>query len=387
MRNIKKFFALFLVLVLSLTIFTACADQGSEPVKEGEKEVEEKEDDKVSEEDLPEIVISWGNDLHTAILYVPIEKAEEFKDYGVYLNPLSEDKFELIKDDKKLAILNFVPTKGGSELATLMGQGHIDAGLASNTAMLTAYDSGTDVKILAPVQTGGVSMVFGPDVDLDGWDDVSKHIEEREQPLKIGYHSPISGPRILIESILKENGFTVTEDPNEVDKDAILVDLKGSNNLLPSIGAGQVDAWVGPTAFPETAEYKDIGKIGMKIEQFPPEGKWNNFPCCVIGATEESINENEEAYAALMELVEKTCQFCMDERPEAAEILSKHIGIEPEIIEESTIVYTTEADEQWLDGIKVYVDALKNMNKFENRLDGKDFEEIVDEAIDLRFVK
>ena len=53
-----------------------------------------------------------------------------------------------------------MPNKGASEVATLMGQGHIDAALCSNTGILSAIDKGTDVKILCPVQTGAIALVF-----------------------------------------------------------------------------------------------------------------------------------------------------------------------------------------------------------------------------------
>lgn len=388
MKKFKRVICLSLIMLLTLISLTGCGSKNNQTGSGGNESVSKKLE--VEDKDtgnIPEINMSWGNELHTALPYVPIEKVDVFKQKGAYLNPLSEDKFELIKDDKVLAIINFIPTKGGSEVATMMGQNHLDASITSNTAMLTAIDSGTDIKILCPVQTGGVGMVFPPDVELDGWEDVKNYISELEEPLKLGYHSPISGPRILIESVLKQNDFKVTEDPNEIDADVLLVDLKGSNNLIPSITAGQVDAWVGPTAFPETAEYKNVGKVGMKLEQFPPKGAWNNFPCCVLAAKEESIAENKEAYQALVELIDNTCEYCMDERPAVAEVLSDYIGIEKEIIEDSTIVYTTNADDKWLEGIKVYVDALEDMNKFNNRLKGKDFSEVIDKSMDLSFIK
>ena len=51
---------------------------------------------------------------------MPIKLVDEFKKTGVYFNPLSEDKFELI-EMVKLAIISFIPTRW-FRVATLMGQ-------------------------------------------------------------------------------------------------------------------------------------------------------------------------------------------------------------------------------------------------------------------------
>ena len=222
----KKFFNKSTLVVISVLLISmliaGCSNQSAQTPEPSKEE---------QSEELPEIRLSWGNDLHTAIPYVPIKLVDEFKKTGVYFNPLSEDKFELIENGKKLAIISFIPTKGGSEVATLMGQNHLDAALTSNTAMLTAIDKGTDIKILHPVQTGGISLVFSPDKDFYGWEQVKDYIVNSNVPVKIGYHSPISGPRILMESILKEEGLKVTEDPGDASADVLLVDLKGCKQL------------------------------------------------------------------------------------------------------------------------------------------------------------
>lgn len=375
----KKITCILLLSALLLILLPACSNQGQDEAADSASSGET--------EELPEIKISWGNDLHTAIPYVPIKKGEGFKEKGVYLNPLSEDKFELIEDDKKLAVLSFIPTKGGSEIATLYAQGHLDAGLCSNTAILSAVDKGTEAKILCPVQTGGISMVVAPDKDLSGWEEVKEYILSSKVPVKIGYHSPTSGPRIVIENVLKNEGIKVTEDPNDVDADVLLVDLKGDTNLLPSLSANQVDAWVGPCAFPETAEHKNVGKIAMTLDQFPPEGQWDNFPCCVLSARQEIIDKYPEAVKALVHLIDETCKYCMEDRDDVAEILSGFIGIEKDIIKSATINYTTDPSKEWLEGINVYVDALNDMGKFDDNLKDKSFDEVQEKAFDFSFVE
>ncbi len=375
-KPVKKFVCLFLCIGLIGTMLCGC---GGNEAKQTPKDEEN--------EKVPEISISWGTALHVVMLQAPINRVDKFEEKGIYLNPLSEDKFELIEDGKKLAVLSYIPNKGSSEVATLMGQGHLDSAICSNTGMLTAIDSGTDIKILSPVHTQGIGLTFPPDTDLNSWEDVKEYILKLEVPVKIGYHSPVSAPRLVLESVLKEEGLKVTEDPNDFDADVLLVDLKGTNNLIPSLTSKQVDAWVGPSVFPETAEHENLGKLVLKLEEFPPEGKWDNFPCCVFSAREEVLNKHPEVFKALVRLIDESCKYCMENKDDAAEIIAKFMGIDKEIVRNATINYTTEPSDEWLEGIKIYVDVLNKTNKFNGRLKGKSFDEVVKQAFDFSYVK
>lgn len=367
-------------LLISLTLFAimfsvGCSkDTGTSGVNDNEQD-----------SDIPNLSISWGNELHTGTMNVPLERVDYFKEKGVYFNPISKEQFELVKDGKKLALLNFIPSKGGSEAATLMGQEHLDIAFCSNTAILSAIDQGTKVKILAPIQTDGISLVFPEDSNFYGWEEVKSHIEKSDTPVKIGYHSPVSAPRIVLESVLKTEGLKVTEDPNDTNADVLLVDLKGSSNLLPSLTSKQVDAWVGPSHHPETAEVKGLGKIVLTLKDFPPAGKWENFPCCVVSAREEVLNEYPEVLNALVELVDENAKYSMENRKDVAKIISETIGVPEEAINNSEIKYTTNPSEKWLDGISIYSDALNDMNKFNGKLKDKNFEEVKKEVFFLDY--
>lgn len=339
------------------------------------------------QENPPEITLSWGNSLHTALPEIPLKRIEQFKERGIYLNPLSEDKFELIDHGKKLAIISYIPNKGASEVATFMGQGHLDSALCSNTGILTAIDKGTDVKILCPVQTGAIALVFPPNTSFYGWKEVKNFIKSSKVPVKIGYHSPVSAPRVVLESVLKEEGFKVTEDPNDVKADVLLVDLKGTNNLIPSMTSKQVDAWVGPAHFPETAEHKNLGKIVLHLDDFPPKGKWDDFPCCVFSVRNEVLSEHPEVFKALAHLLEECCKYWEENRDDASEILAESIGIEKEVIKSSRINFTTEPTEKWLEGIDIYIEALNEMGKFDDRLKGMPFEKVIDSCFDFSYIK
>ncbi len=384
-KKIKKYICLTLLVSALLMTLVACGQEAKEETGSDKKE-EVVEDTKTEAKELPEISISWGAALHTAILEAPLNEIEDFKEMGVYLNPLSDNKYELIDDGEAKLILSFMPNKGASEVATLMGQGHLDSAIVSNTGMLTAYDAGTDLKILTPSHTKGIALVFPEDKNIEGWQAVEDYIKGSEVPVKIGYHSPVSAPRMIIESVLKDQGYKVTEDPSDIDADVLLVDLKGNKNLLPSLGAGQVDGWVGPSVFPETAESQGLGKIAATLEEFPPLGKWTNFPCCVFAARDEAINEYRDEFKSLVKLIDLSCDYCNDYPEKGNPAMAKLMGVDKEIVDSVDINFTTNASEEWLDGIGIYVDLLNRTNKFEGRLKGKTKEEVIDEVFDFSLI-
>lgn len=378
----KRILSLITCTMLSLTMLAGCGNSAAKDEKkkdEGNKTA--------TEEKLPELTIAWGNELHTGILNVLGKKSEEFKKQGVYFNPLSEDKYELIENDKKLAIMNFIPTKGGSETANMLSQNNLDYGFCSSTALMSAVDNGSKVKLISPFQSNGIALVFPPNSNLKSWEDVKKHIEESKTPVKIGYHSPVSAPRIVMESVLRSEGLKVTEDPSDSTAQVILVDLKGSNNLLPSLASKQVDAWVGPSHHPEAAEDKGVGEIAITLKNFPPVGSWDDFPCCSLGARQEVIDKYPEVNKALIKLMGNLATYANENREDVAKILSEKIGVSENAIKKCEIKYFTTPSEKWYNGIKVYVKALNDMGKFNGELKGKSFEEVKEKAFDFQFLQ
>lgn len=340
-----------------------------------------------AKKDIPTLRMAWGYDLHTGIALTAATKGEALKDTGVYLKEIVErEKYELISNGETLAIIQMIVTKGSSETAVLMGQKQIDLCSNSITGMMFARDQGTPVKVICPVHTDGIGMVFAPDTNIHGWEEVKNYINNSNNPVKIGYHSPTSAPRVVVESALKGAGFKVTENPNESSADVLLVDLKGATNLLPSLSGKQVDAWVGPSHYPEAADVQGLGNIAMSLHEFPPEGQWYDFPCCVFAAREEIVQNHPEVIQAMAQLFTNTAKWSNENKAETARNHAELIGIPVEAVEKTTLVFTTTPTEKWMDGVEIYVEALNELEKFEGNLKTKSFEEIKAELIDFTFI-
>lgn len=336
---------------------------------------------------LPSFNVGYIFTTHHSPFIVAMAKGEEFRDFGVHLRPVVEKlKYELMDGDTPLAMLNIIVNKSGSETTTMFAQGNMDLALASGTAIMAGIDKGTPMKILCPTHVDGMSLVFPPDSTLSGWDQVAGHIKAAERPVKIGYHSPTSAPRIVIEGALRQAGFTVTQDANQQGADVLLVDLKETSNFIPALASGQVDAWVGPAPHPEVSELKKVGHIALDLRDLPPAGAWHNFPCCVLAARDDIIASNPAVVGKMVELLGKSGQWCNDHKADEGKLLAAWTGAPAEAVEKSAIVFTSDASENWMNGQAQYLDMLNSMDKFRGSLKGKSLAEVKDLVFDLSFL-
>lgn len=342
-----------------------------------------------ADKNTPRLYLGYVFTTHHTPLMVAVDQGEAFKSSGAYLRPMvDKQKYELLDESgKSLAVLNFIVSKSGSETATLFAQGRMDMGLASCTAFISGIDKGTPVKILCPLHVDGMAMVIPKGSRLNGWDDIYQYIKASRNPVKVGYHSPTSAPRIVFEAAFHKADLKVTENANDQDADILLVDLKSTSNLIPALLSKQVDCWVGPAPHPAVAEYKNVGHVALDSRDLPPAGEWRDFPCCVMGTTDKLIQEHPEVVQAMTDLMTAACAWSNQHKSEAAAITGKWIGVPPEAIEKSAIVYTTNPSPNWMRGEAAFLDILNAMNKLKGRFKGKKLEEIEPELYEFQFVK
>lgn len=337
--------------------------------------------------ELPAFKTGFIFTTHHSPFQVAASRGEAFRDLGVYLKPLVErESYELIKDGKPIAILDLVVAKSGSETATLFAQKHLDMGIASITAIMAGIDKGTPMKIVCPLQTEGMALVVPKDSSLTSWESLLQRVKESKEPVKIGFHSPTSAPKIVLEGALVKAGLKVTFDPSDSKADVLLVDLKETSNLLASLTAGQVEAVVGPSPFPEVAQTRGIGKVLVNLGDLPPAGQWANFPCCVGVASEEMIAKNPEIVRAFVALISRVGAWCNAHPQQAGEIAAQWIGLPPEAGRKSSLVFLGNFNDSWLRGADTYLRILDSMNKFSGSLRHKTMEQARPLLIDDSFL-
>ena len=338
--------------------------------------------------ETPTFKIGYIYTNHQTPLMMAAAKGDSFMEQGIYLKEvISKEKYVLMEDEKPIANLELVVNKSGSETMTMLAQGHCDIGLASNTAFITSKDQGNDVKILAPVHTEGIGLVVGVDSGIEGWENFVNAVESGDKPYTVGYHSPTSAPLILFEAALQEAGISYSKNPEDVDASIMLMDLKGTGNLIPAMTSGQVQAWVGPSPYPELAVTEKVGKIALDMKHLPPEGQWYDFPCCVIGTTDRVALENSYEMEKIVELISKSADYCNEHMDEAAQVTSDFTGVSLDAAKLSTIKYTANPSEEWINNMGLTYNTLKDTGKISNQLMEDDFEEAKDKIFDFSFIE
>lgn len=373
---------------MSMFLIAGCAsEEAADTTASNQAEQEVSAEKEVStEKEIPEITFAWGQGLHDGILQLAFEIPEAFEGNSTHLRPLGDTKFELVKDGEVIANVTHINVKAGSEAVTLMSQGQLDISGSSSTAFLQGYDGGTDLQILAPVQNGGISLVAEADAPYDNFDEFVAYAKAAEKPVLSGYHSAISAPRVIFEYAMMDEGLKVAQDASDPDADVILADLKGTQSLIPSLTSGQVEIFPGPVPFPQTAEAQGVGKTIETLSTLQ-DGKWEDFPCCVITASTAMVEENPEIVQALVQTTHDITEYA-NANPEAvADALADWVGIDKEVLMKNDTVYSTDVTDRFVNGMEYYSDFLNEMGKFTGTLKGKSFEEIQDEVFNYTFIE
>lgn len=342
-----------------------------------------------ADKSTPRLYLGYVFTTHHTPLLVAARKGEAFKAGGAYFKPMVDrQKYELLDGEgKSLAVIEFIVSKSGSETATLFAQGRMDIGLASSTAFISGIDKGTPMKILCPLHVDGMGMVFPKGSTLTGWPVVYDYIKQSKNPVKVGYHSPTSAPRIVFEGALHKAGLKITEDVNDPSADILLVDLKATSNLIPALVSHQVDCWVGPAPHPSVAESKGVGHVALDSRELPPAGEWHDFPCCVMGASQKVIDGHPEVVKGLTRLMTAASQWCNANKADAAGITADWIGVPQKAIEKSTIIYTTDPSANWMRGEATFMNILNRMDKLKGRLKDKKLDEVTSDIYDFSFIR
>ncbi len=337
--------------------------------------------------DIPNLKVGYIFTTHHTPLMVAAQKGESFRSMGVYLKPIvDKDKYELVADGKPIATFQLVVAKSGAETAALFARKQLDLAMASVTAIMAGIDKGTPMKILSSLQTEGMALVAPKDSPLSDWDSFLAHVRKAKQPIKIGYHSPTSAPKIVLERALEQSGIKVTEDPNDQSAQVLLADLKETTNMIPALTSKQVEAIVGPSPFPEVAVSRGVGKIIVELRDLPPVGYWHDFPCCVTVAADETIATHPNVVQKFVELIAKTNAWCNKNRTEAGTLTAAWIGLPTDAAKASTLVYLPKFTKSWMRGAGEYMTILNRMGNFTGRLKGKTLDEAKPALFDMRFI-
>lgn len=340
--------------------------------------------------DVPVVQMAYSHVTHHQAFMVAMARGEEAKDLGVWLKPvIDKEKYDIYVNGEKKARLVLNSIKGGSEVATLFAQKHLDLTVSSFPAMLSGIDRGTAIKVMAPVQADGIAMVSRSDIDVVGWENFLTYVKASEKPVVVGYHSPTSAPKILFEAAMDEAGLRLTGDAyaSKKDADILMMDLRGTANIIPAMAAKQIEFAVAPAPTPEIVESKSQGHIVLQLRELPPVGRWQNFPCCVIAGRTEFVEAHPEAVKAFIDMMTASSEWCMANPQLSAEITADWLGVPAEVIAAAKMTLSTKVTKDWLKNAALYPEMLNRLGQCTGALKDKSLDDVADLVFDFQFVE
>ena len=339
-------------------------------------------------EDLPTLKVGYIFTTNHTPIIAAMSQEEKLTVGGYSLSAvIPKEKYKLLKNGQPVALLDIVVAKSGSEVSTLFAQKHLDISLASITAIISGIDKGVPIKIVAPVVLVSGGLVVSKDSGLNTWAEFVDHIKSAKEPVKVGYHSPTSAPLIITETALRSEGLKISRNPNDTEAQVIMVDLKETSNMLPALISKQVDAVTGPAPFPQTAVSKDSGRFITELRDMPPAGRWTDYPCCVVAASDELISADPALLKEFVSFITAANDWSNTNNIEAGIIAAKWLGLSEDVGRSLKQTFISDFSYKWKDAAGGYMDVLNEAGYFKGALKDKKFPEVERLLINESFIK
>jgi ABC-type nitrate/sulfonate/bicarbonate transport system substrate-binding protein len=87
--------------------------------------------------------------------------------------------------------------------------------------------------------------------------------------------------------------------PDKGNPEVELLFCKGKRILSVLLTTGQIDGYVAWQSYLDLAEKRYIGGVVALYRGFPPEGVWNNHPCCVLVASKDLLQDHTDMAMAV----------------------------------------------------------------------------------------
>jgi len=189
----------------------------------------------------------------------------------------------------------------------------------------------------------------------------------------------------------------ISDDDNNVAPVVELVYMSGCGTMPQALANDQVDAYIAWQPLVSVAEVSEVGKIIAYSQELPPEGQWENHPCCCLVATDSFIEENYDVakYITMLMIyaddyiethIDETVTYCADWLFGGGDLTFGDITVNSRDVEAKsieTIRFITEPSEDWLGGVNIFVESLKDIEMVNNELIDLNGDDLLDELLSL----
>ncbi len=314
-------------------------------------------------------------DHHSAVFVSALRSAEMSSMYPVYLVPLGEQFYALVENGVKVAEIEFVQSQGAINVPNNMVAGLFDIGFGGVVPFASSADKASGVKIIAPLHSRGDMLVVAADnEEVSDWESFLAWVDSAEEPITVGFKSPMAVALIIFESALTEEGIAYSMQSNPVEGSKILLfNAQGQPNLNPSLQNGTVDAYISNNPSCALAEHSGIGKCVSELSDLPP-GDFTDHPCCAIAGLESAMLEKPEEIAATLRLFEAATDYINLYPEDAAAAAAEWIGspVDVEIISMATSGYDMHVTEAWQANMDAILAHMRDLGAFTGPLSEDD---------------
>lgn len=361
------------LLLLMLGVFGCGSEEPAPPVAEGRVEVD-------LTVEAPLIRVGYVKQDHHSAMFVSALRGEQMSDlYPVYLAPLGEGYYALVKDGVKVAEVQVIESQGAMEVPNNMNAGLFDIGFGGVAAFASSADRGTGIKIISPLHFDGDMLVVADDNEtVVDWDSFVEWVMNSPEPVTVAFKSPTAVAVVLLEGALNHSGvpYSYQSSPQPGSR-VLLYNAQGEANLNPALTEGTIQAYVSNNPHPALAEHNGIGRVVCSLSELPP-GIFGDHPCCALAATSAIIAENPEGVAAVLELFVYATDYINNNREDAAAAVSEWCGVPVEVTVESmeSSVYDMTVNQRFVDNMHIILDHMRGLNVFTGALLATDRAEV-----------
>ncbi|WP_405268667.1 ABC transporter substrate-binding protein [Methanobrevibacter sp.] len=192
-------------------------------------------------------------------------------------------------EEKNISV-ELVQFNNGGDLMTAMASGDVDVGYVGISPVLSSVAAGVPAKVISAAQTEGSGIVVTDDSGISSAGDLAGKT--------IATPGEASIQHVLLSYYLKQNGLSLDDINESAMKVPSINDALKTNNIPGAI-----------TFQP----YVSIAEANDNIEELADSSEiLPGHPCCVVVASEDFINNHEDAAKEIVAIHENATAFIND---------------------------------------------------------------------------
>ncbi len=191
---------------------------------------------------------------------------------------------------------------------------------------------------------------------------------------------------ILIISIMLVAGCINDSNDDDTSPQVEIVYMSGCGTMPSALANNQLDAYIAWQPLVSVAEVGNIGKVIAYSEELPPEGKWENHPCCALITSNSFANNNYDVakYLTMLMIVAdqyiqenpiSSAHYCADWLFGGGDLTFGNITVDSKEVEEAsiqTIKFVSEPSEKWINDVVSFVHSVEEVGLVTDKLAGLD---------------